>query len=69
MVLGSSEMVLLLLVSLLLLLLLLLFESCISLLYGFKFLCEMRGSFKEFGGDIDVDNTDDPDEENLSGTI
>ena len=71
MVLGSSEMVLLLLVSLLLLLLLLLFESCISLLYGFKFLCEMRGFFKEFefGGDIVDDNTDDPDEENLSGTI
>ena len=68
-------MVLLLLVSLLLLLLLLLlFESCISslwLLYGFKFLCEMRGFFKEFefGGDIVDDNTDDPDEENLSGTI
>jgi hypothetical protein len=29
----------------------------------------LRGFFKEFGGDIDVDNTDDPDEENLSGTI
>ena len=69
MVLGSSEMVLL-LFSLSLLLLLLLFESSPPRLsYGFKFLCEIRGKF--FKEDIDggVDDTDDPDEEILSGTI
>ena len=70
MVLGSSEMVLL-LFSLSLLLLLLLFESSPPprLSYGFKFLCEIRGKF--FKEDIDggVDDTDDPDEEILSGTI